>query len=790
MTMPLGRKASGRCLAPGTDAVGRLARVTLPALILGAALTGPAVGPLPAAAHEGHVHEPGGPVPDIQLDARVRSVRGERVRVERHVDHPSLFPKRPGRARPAGTAFEPAPAAPAPAPAAASAPAPTWCGTESTRDDTANAASNAPQFKVVYAHASDQPNRFSSYANLIQGDVKAASDRVMTESGGTRTIRFDMGTSCGPQFVDITVVRLPNPAGHYTVGGGAQFDRTAADVRAALGPSATVRNYVIYADGLSHPDAAGQGELYADDRPGADNPHNSGGLFAMLWGRGGSDFFAGAASSSEVLVHEVGHNLGAVQDSAPHSTGAGHCNEGHDVMCYSDGGPRSTMTHPCPEAPVGLDAFDCNKDDYFSPSPAAGSYLATHWNTYSSRFTCPTVECGARPLAPVARISADPSSVSTGDQVTLSARDSVDEGQIVRYQWDVDGDGGFERDTGATATTIVAYARAGTYSPSVRVTDADGNSTDATTQVSVADRPPNASFSPSANPAYAPATVTFDGSGSSDPDGRIVRYEWDLDGDGSFELSGQASSASRRYVEPGTVRVTLRVTDDRGNSSQASLELNVAEGRPEASLRVTPNPARTGREVFLSAAESIDPEGEIVRYEWDLDGDGGYEVAGGDEAFEQLVTYRTPGTRVVRLRVTAADGDTADRSAALVVRDGLPPRVAVRAPRGLRLASVLRRGLATQVATSEASTIRVEGVLGTRTARALGFRRARTPVLVARGAARTIGAARLRVRVRLTGTARRRLARARSVELVLRTRATDLEGNVSRPVTTRIRLGR
>jgi hypothetical protein len=34
--------------------------------------------------------------------------------------------------------------------------------------------------------------------------------------------------------------------------------------------------------------------------------------------------------------------------------------------------------------PVEDQQFDCNEDDYSNPAPAAGSYLATHWNLASS----------------------------------------------------------------------------------------------------------------------------------------------------------------------------------------------------------------------------------------------------------------------------------------------------------------------------------------------------------------------------------------------------------------------
>ena len=48
-------------------------------------------------------------------------------------------------------------------------------------------------------------------------------------------------------------------------------------------------------------------------------------------------------------------------------------------------------------------------------------------------------------------------------------------------------------------------------------------------------QPPTASFTVTPNPAQTGQTVTFNGSASSDPDGPITKYEWDLDGDGTYE---------------------------------------------------------------------------------------------------------------------------------------------------------------------------------------------------------------------------------------------------------------
>lgn len=75
--------------------------------------------------------------------------------------------------------------------------------------------------------------------------------------------------------------------------------------------------------------------------------------------------------------------------------------------------------------------------------------------------------------------------------------------------------------------------------------------------------------------ADAPATVRFDASASTDPDGEIVNYFWDFDGDRDFDLTTDGPSASYEYTEAGTYNVTLTVEDDDGSFKSASNEMVV-----------------------------------------------------------------------------------------------------------------------------------------------------------------------------------------------------------------------
>lgn len=83
-----------------------------------------------------------------------------------------------------------------------------------------------------------------------------------------------------------------------------------------------------------------------------------------------------------------------------------------------------------------------------------------------------------------------------------------------------------------------------------------------TTQVSNLS-PPTACMDPSWVSGYEPLYVTLDGSCSSDSDGSIVSYQWDM-GDGSFQFG---PTINHNYWTYGYYTITLTVTDNSGLSS-------------------------------------------------------------------------------------------------------------------------------------------------------------------------------------------------------------------------------
>lgn len=283
-----------------------------------------------------------------------------------------------------------------------------WCGL-----DGSAAPSAAPEVQVVYAYPSDRRNRARFFANVLQRSASQIDAFIARESGNTKTIRFALGTRCGGGYLNLAIVRLAGRRSDYAdpATGYLLVSKVRAEIKAALPVASVPRNYFVYLDQMVDGPMYGQAEGFlGSDSPGPGNPSNSGGQFAYLWGQDGAEASAGDYDSfAPMMLHEIAHTLGAVMWSAPHATGYGHCFDEADVMCYRDA-PTTDLISACPQiAGVFTERFDCGKDDYFNPSPAPGSYLATHWNVYDSVFlaTCDEqpAACGisaAGPGAPAA----------------------------------------------------------------------------------------------------------------------------------------------------------------------------------------------------------------------------------------------------------------------------------------------------------------------------------------------------------------------------------------------------
>lgn len=264
--------------------------------------------------------------------------------------------------------------------------------------------------QVIYAVEAGRTDRYARLLTSIRSWVADVDDTFAASSartGGGLRVRW-VHHGC---VTDIDHQVLP--AG--SLGNG--FAATVAALR-ARGYTDPTRKYLVFADDAS---LCGIGQLYQDTAKAGNANDGEYPMFA----RADSPCWTVERGWHSTAAHELMHMLGGIQDDAPNSTKAGHCNDETDVMCYADHGSDATMRAVC----SGVEElFDCRGDDYFNTAPAAGSYLDRHWNTATSSFLDSVTR-----LAPAPAVSAaGPASVRAGLSATYTATDL---GRNASYRW-------------------------------------------------------------------------------------------------------------------------------------------------------------------------------------------------------------------------------------------------------------------------------------------------------------------------------------------------------------------
>lgn len=177
---------------------------------------------------------------------------------------------------------------------------------------------------------------------------------------------------------------------------------------------------------------------------------------------------------------------------------------------------------------------------------------------------------------PIAAIRVDKTSGNAPLEVSFDASNSYDpDGHVVSYKWEF-GDGS----TGSAKKVDHTYKKPGVYEVTLTVID-DGGSKDSDKlkiRVKVAPKPnkdPVAKIrSPNDGAEFkVNQSITFDGSASYDPDGKIVSYKWVFN-DGTTKYG---KIVNHSYSVPHKFSVLLTVTDDDGAKKSDAIDIDVVK---------------------------------------------------------------------------------------------------------------------------------------------------------------------------------------------------------------------
>jgi len=117
---------------------------------------------------------------------------------------------------------------------------------------------------------------------------------------------------------------------------------------------------------------------------------------------------------------------------------------------------------------------------------------------------------------------------------------------------------------------------------------------------------------PVADPSYGavPLTVDFDGTGSSDPNGDPLTYDWNF-GDGTAHAT--TATPTHKYSTAGTYTATLRVRDDEGAEDSASVRIDAGNFPPAPTIQ-SPTASkrfRVGEMITLTGSASDPEDGQL-----------------------------------------------------------------------------------------------------------------------------------------------------------------------------------
>jgi PKD repeat protein len=511
----------------------------------------------------------------------------------------------------------------------------------------------------------------------------------------TLTYEWDLDNNGAFETPGQTVINTWNTAGVYTVtlrvtddDGGVGSDTTKVTINnapptaEANGPYTTTVNLPVTLSGAGSTDPTGDPLTYqwnfGDGTPVVTTTNTTvthiyadDGIFTAILrvndGRGGIGTDTATVTVNNLPPTAVATaNLTTTLEGVPITfDGSGSSDPGlYDILThqwdFGDGSPLATgitVTHAYPDNNIYTATLTVTDDGGMADTDTITNITILNAN--------PVAEAGPDRIA------------NEGVQISFDGSSSSDAGtaDTLTFVWDFVYDGiNFDEQATGVSVQITYLDGPAAYDVALRVRDDDypyptggggeiGEHFD-TLKVIVQNLPP---IVDALGPYASIETVPLNLSGvAADVSLDTLTYEWDVDNNGTFDLTGQTVITT--WNTAGVYTITLRVTDDDGSAGFDTAQVTIDNAPPTADAG-GPYITDVNLPVTFSGAGSTDPTGDPLTYQWNF-GDGTPIIITTNVTVTHI--YADDDVYTATLQVGDGRGGT-DTDTATITVNNLPP---------------------------------------------------------------------------------------------------------------------